>query len=147
MLSSLLTFQTEYVALVQQCMNFACELMDLCRGTQEVEAVLGVENDVSCEPLARLRLAIQYDEKKARYTRYSFTARRCASALRAMILYRHKVCLSVTSRSSIKTARYTIMQRKSMTGRRRALEVMCAPIASLFKRDFSYSCAAAVELT
>lgn len=30
--------QTEYLALVQQCMNFACELMDLCRGTQEVES-------------------------------------------------------------------------------------------------------------
>jgi len=34
------------------------------RSTQEVEAVLGVENEVSCDPLARLRLAIQYDEKK-----------------------------------------------------------------------------------
>jgi len=50
-------------------MNFACELMDLCRGTQELEAVLGVENEVSCDPLARLRLAIQYDEKKVSYTR------------------------------------------------------------------------------
>jgi len=50
-------------------MNFACELMDLCRGTQELEAVLGVvENDLSCDPLARLRLAIQYDEKKASYS-------------------------------------------------------------------------------
>ena len=44
-------------------------LMDLCRGTQEVEAMLGVENDVSCDPLARLRLAIQYDEKKASFYR------------------------------------------------------------------------------
>jgi len=35
-------------------------------GTQEVEAVLGVENEVSCDPLARLRLAIKYNEKKAR---------------------------------------------------------------------------------
>jgi len=50
-------------------MNFACELMDLCRGTQELEAVLGVENEVSCDPLARLRLAIQYGEKKVNYTR------------------------------------------------------------------------------
>jgi len=31
--------KNEYLSLVQQCMNFACELMDLCRGTQEVEAV------------------------------------------------------------------------------------------------------------
>jgi len=59
--------QTDYLALVQQCMNFACELMDLCRGTQEVEAVLGQENEVSCDPLARLRLAIQYNEKKVSY--------------------------------------------------------------------------------
>ena len=65
--------QTEYLALVQQCMNFACELMDLCRGTQEVEAVLGVENDVVCDPLARLRLAIQYDEKKASYAYTKYT--------------------------------------------------------------------------
>jgi len=28
------------MSLVEQCMVFACELMDLCRGTQEVEAVL-----------------------------------------------------------------------------------------------------------
>jgi len=32
--------QNEYLGLVEQCMNFAYELMDLCRGTQEVEAVL-----------------------------------------------------------------------------------------------------------
>ena len=56
--------QNEYVELVQCCMNFACELMDLCRGTQEVEAVLGEENAESRDPLARLRLAINYDEKK-----------------------------------------------------------------------------------
>ena len=44
--------------------------MDLCRGTQEVEAVLGVENEVSCDPLGRLRLAIQYNEKKVSYQIY-----------------------------------------------------------------------------
>jgi len=32
--------KNEYMSLVEQCMVFACELMDLCRGTQEVEAVL-----------------------------------------------------------------------------------------------------------
>ena len=47
-------------------MDFACELMDLCRGTQEVEAVLGEESGESRDPLARLRLAINYDEKKVR---------------------------------------------------------------------------------
>ena len=50
-------------------MNFACELMDLCRGTQEVEAVLSEGSDPSSEkakrdPLARLKMAIRYEEKK-----------------------------------------------------------------------------------
>jgi len=46
-------------------MVFACELMDLCRGTQEVEAVLseGAENG-SPDPLARLKMAMEYEEKK-----------------------------------------------------------------------------------
>jgi len=56
-------------------MVFACELMDLCRGTQElmdlcrgtqeVEAVLseGGENG-SPDPLARLKMAMEYEEKK-----------------------------------------------------------------------------------
>ena len=49
-------------------MDFACEMMDLCRGTQEVEAVLsegGEENGhTSRDPLARLKMAIEYEEKK-----------------------------------------------------------------------------------
>ena len=45
-------------------MDFACQMMDLCRGTGEVEAVLGEENTDVKDPLARLRMAIQYDEKK-----------------------------------------------------------------------------------
>jgi len=47
-------------------MNFACELMDLCRGTQEVEAVLseGCVKRGSRDPLARLKMAVQYEEKK-----------------------------------------------------------------------------------
>jgi hypothetical protein len=56
--------QKEYLNLVEKCMNFAYELMDLCRGTQEVEAVLGEENTNAKDPLARLRLAIHHDEKK-----------------------------------------------------------------------------------
>lgn len=55
--------QNEYLALLEQCMNFACELIDLCRGTQEVEAV--VSEGTGCgEPLARLKMAIRYQEKK-----------------------------------------------------------------------------------
>jgi len=57
--------KNEYMSLVEQCMVFACELMDLCRGTQEVEAVLseGGENG-SPDPLARLKMAMEYEEKK-----------------------------------------------------------------------------------
>jgi len=38
-------------------------LMDLCRGTQEVEAVLSEcrDDDDSCPSLARLKMAIEYD--------------------------------------------------------------------------------------
>ena len=47
-------------------MVFACELMDLCRGTQEVEAVLSEGSDIgkSRDPLARLKMAMEYEEKK-----------------------------------------------------------------------------------
>ncbi len=47
-------------------MDFACEMMDLCRGTQEVEAVLteGCEGPGEGDPLARLKMAIEYEEKK-----------------------------------------------------------------------------------
>ncbi|XP_052788308.1 short transient receptor potential channel 7-like isoform X2 [Mya arenaria] len=62
-------FKSEYLSLVEKCMNFACELMDLCRGTQEVEAVLSEGSDASSDngkrdPLARLKMAIRYQEKK-----------------------------------------------------------------------------------
>ncbi|XP_064608787.1 short transient receptor potential channel 7-like [Liolophura sinensis] len=60
-------FKSDYLGLVEQCMNFACELMDLCRGTQEVEAVLseGCEpENGKRDPLARLKMAIRYEEKK-----------------------------------------------------------------------------------
>lgn len=58
-------FQNEYLGLVEQCMNFACELMDLCRGTQEVEAVLSESGEsYQRDPLARLKQAIRYQEKK-----------------------------------------------------------------------------------
>ena len=61
--------QNEYLGLVEQCMNFACELMDLCRGTQEVEAVLseGCVKSGSRDPLARLKMAVEYEEKKVTF--------------------------------------------------------------------------------
>lgn len=63
--------QSEYLSLVEKCMNFACELMDLCRGTQEVEAVLSEGSDCCSDngkrdPLARLKMAIRYQEKKVK---------------------------------------------------------------------------------
>lgn len=63
--------QNEYHGLVVKCMDFACELMDLCRGTQEVEAVLSEgTNSVegSVDLLARLKMAIRYQEKKVGIT-------------------------------------------------------------------------------
>jgi hypothetical protein len=50
-------------------MEFACELMDLCRGTQEVEAVLseGAEENGGRDPLARLKMAMEYEEKKVKH--------------------------------------------------------------------------------
>ncbi|CAG2234853.1 Transient receptor potential-gamma protein [Mytilus edulis] len=60
--------ENEYHGLVVKCMDFACELMDLCRGTQEVEAVLSEGTDSIIEGsrdlLARLKMAIRYQEKK-----------------------------------------------------------------------------------
>ena len=63
--------QNEYLGLLEQCMNFACEMMDLCRGTQEVEAVLSSATGDDewrgrPDPLRRLRMAIRYEEKKVR---------------------------------------------------------------------------------
>ena len=52
--------------------------MDLCRGTQEVEAVLSEGSDTSVEkgkrdPLARLKMAIRYQEKKVGTTSRVYT--------------------------------------------------------------------------
>jgi len=62
--------KNEYLSLVQQCMNFACELMDLCRGTQEVEAVLSENNELTgaYDPLDRLKMAMNYEEKKVHFS-------------------------------------------------------------------------------
>lgn len=48
-------------------MDFACELMDLCRGTQEVEAVLSESGEEGENPLERLKMAMEYEEKKVNY--------------------------------------------------------------------------------
>jgi len=50
--------------------------MDLCRGTQEVEAVLSESDEETgaYDPLDRLKMAINYEEKKADYARSTSTS-------------------------------------------------------------------------
>ena len=43
-------------------MEFTCTTMSLCRGTQEMEAILGQASELQ-GPLARLRLAVYNEEK------------------------------------------------------------------------------------
>ncbi len=48
-------------------------MMDLCRGTQEVEAVISdfLEDGANIrDPLGRLRLAIRFEEKKVGYSQF-----------------------------------------------------------------------------
>ena len=64
-------FQTDYKMLSMQCKDFVVGLLDLCRNTEEVEAILNGDTK-SCEKtesmgrpsLIRLKLAIKYDLKK-----------------------------------------------------------------------------------
>ena len=57
--------------------------MDLCRGTQEVEAVLseGCEKRRSRDPLARLKMAVQYEEKKVDNRTDQLISSSCLSVL------------------------------------------------------------------
>ncbi|AWO98670.1 putative short transient receptor potential channel 6-like [Scophthalmus maximus] len=65
-------FKNDYKKLSMQCKDFVVGLLDLCRNTEEVEAILNGDTDVSCqssEPfgrqnLIRLKLAIKYEVKK-----------------------------------------------------------------------------------
>ncbi|KAJ3588670.1 hypothetical protein NHX12_009524 [Muraenolepis orangiensis] len=64
-------FKNEYCSLSSQCKDYVVGLLDLCRSTEEVEAILSGEPDRedSFEPpartsLARLKLAIKYELKK-----------------------------------------------------------------------------------
>ncbi len=52
-----------------QCKDFVVGLLDLCRSTEEVEAILNGEEDETLEvpgrsSLIRLKLAIKYELKK-----------------------------------------------------------------------------------
>jgi len=74
-------------------MNFACELMDLCRGTQEVEAVLseGEDKETVRDPLSRLKMAMEYEEKKVR----------CSGLLRIIIRCLHEAIVAAIGRATI----------------------------------------------
>ncbi|XP_061558533.1 short transient receptor potential channel 6a isoform X1 [Phycodurus eques] len=64
-------FKNDYCRLSSQCKDFVVGLLDLCRSTEEVEAILNGETDCedSYDPpgrpsLTRLKLAIKYELKK-----------------------------------------------------------------------------------
>ncbi|XP_026860391.1 short transient receptor potential channel 6a isoform X1 [Electrophorus electricus] len=62
-------FKNDYRKLSIQCKDFVVGLLDLCRNTEEVEAILNGEEDENCErpprpSLTRLNLAIKYELKK-----------------------------------------------------------------------------------
>uniref|UniRef100_A0A3P9I140 Transient receptor potential cation channel subfamily C member 6 n=1 Tax=Oryzias latipes TaxID=8090 RepID=A0A3P9I140_ORYLA len=64
-------FKNDYSQLSSQCKDYVVGLLDLCRSTEEVEAILNGEtssehsyDDVGRPPLTRLKLAIKYELKK-----------------------------------------------------------------------------------
>ena len=75
-------FKDIYAGLSDQCKKYACDLLDQCRSTEEVIAVLnkGCDSDesdddneeVNCEhlTLSRLKLALKYDQKQVRLQVY-----------------------------------------------------------------------------
>lgn len=66
-----LCFQNDYSHLSSQCKDYVVGLLDLCRSTEEVEAILNGETDSEDSydlpgrpSLTRLKLAIKYELKK-----------------------------------------------------------------------------------
>uniref|UniRef100_A0A3Q3M2L4 Transient receptor potential cation channel, subfamily C, member 6b n=1 Tax=Mastacembelus armatus TaxID=205130 RepID=A0A3Q3M2L4_9TELE len=63
-------FKNEYKKLSMQCKDFVVDLLDLCRNTEEVEAILNGDTEscqsteTSSKNLIRLKLAIKYEVKK-----------------------------------------------------------------------------------
>lgn len=62
--------QNDYRKLSMQCKDFVVGVLDLCRNTEEVEAILNGDVD-QCPPspynrpcLSRVKLAIKYEVKK-----------------------------------------------------------------------------------
>lgn len=66
--------QNDYKRLSMQCKDFVVGLLDLCRSTEEVEAVLNGGSPAHSgaagrQSLIRLKLAIKYEVKKVRKAR------------------------------------------------------------------------------
>lgn len=66
---NIVPYQNDYKRLSIQCKDFVVGLLDLCRSTEEVEAILNGEGDESAEvpgrpSFIRLKLALQYELKK-----------------------------------------------------------------------------------
>ncbi|KHN74212.1 Transient-receptor-potential-like protein [Toxocara canis] len=66
-------FMDRYIQLSEQCTQFACDLLEQCRSTEEVIAVLNKEQSAHDEnvgvwasklSLSRLKLAIKYEQKR-----------------------------------------------------------------------------------
>lgn len=71
--STPLLVQNDYRKLSMQCKDFVVGVLDLCRNTEEVEAILNGDVDL-CPPspynrpcLSRVKLAIKYEVKKVRH--------------------------------------------------------------------------------
>lgn len=70
----LLSLQNDYRKLSMQCKDFVVGVLDLCRDTEEVEAILN--GDVDQKPpsdpqrpcLSRIKLSIKYEVKKVSFT-------------------------------------------------------------------------------
>lgn len=74
-------FKDTYLELSEQCKKCACDMLDQCRTTEEVIAVLNKSKDSDSEfgdydefgngklTLARLKLAIKYEQKEVRVVR------------------------------------------------------------------------------
>jgi len=66
-------FRSTYMKLSQQVQDFATELLDQTRGSEELETILNhdtespvSEDDTGAMTLSRLRLAIKYKQKEVR---------------------------------------------------------------------------------
>lgn len=70
-------FKEIYLVLSNQCKKYSCDLLDLCRSTEEVIAVLNRRSESECDDeeynaeedkltLSRLKMALKYEQKQVR---------------------------------------------------------------------------------